>query len=573
VVADDTGEPLPNVRIAVTGVASGAPVVLTDAAGRFTLLAPPGHGIVASKSGYARSELPPAPAGAPIEIRLRRGAAISGRVIDEHGEPVLGARVTAELVSASPPRFTTAATTDSDDRGEYRLASLPDGTFVVAVGTVGTATIRRALGNNRFSSSPAFHQTYYPVGTREEAEVLPLSPGDHRSGIDFVLPTSQSGRQPFSAASSTGVSPLLRPQDDAERATGRVEGRIVGSDAAGLPYAQVVLTMRGMNRGVRVVKADEAGRFEFAELPAGSFRVAASKPGYFPVTAGEPSAPSIDLADDEARDGIEISLVRWGTLTGRVFDEYGDPLQGASIQLLQVRYEAGRRRLVGVGPAPRLTDDFGAYRLYGLAPGQYMVSAAIGHVSSAEVPGYARSYFPGTAMPAEAYFVSIGPAQEVAGIDIALSRARTARVAGRVLNAAREPTMGGSLMLMPSRRSAAVTSVPVGARILPSGIFEAAATIGDRHLPHPGGRGSFAAEQLRHGEHSSGRDLRDSRHQRAATIAGDARATRLGPEGDPRQRDRRHRPAAAVRPGRSVAHGSRGGADGSCERAARHDPG
>ena len=150
VVDNGTGSALPNVRITVTAVPLGAPVVLTDADGRFSLLAPDGaRGIVASKSGYARTEVTLATAGQPIEIRLQRGAAISGRVMDDLGEPVIGARVTAELRSDSPPNPRTIATTETDDRGEYRLAPLPSGMFTVAVTTVATAWIR---GETRHAS-------------------------------------------------------------------------------------------------------------------------------------------------------------------------------------------------------------------------------------------------------------------------------------------------------------------------------------------------------------------------------------------------------------------------------------
>jgi hypothetical protein len=87
------------------------------------------------------------------------------------------------------------------------------------------------------------------------------------------------------------------------------------------------------------------------------------------------------------------------------------------------------------------------------------------------VPGYARSYFPGTPAPAEAQFVSVGPGQDVAGIDLTLFRTLTEHIAGQMLNTAGEPT-SGTLLLMPSQRSGSVTSVPVGARILPGGRFE-----------------------------------------------------------------------------------------------------
>src|SRR5207247_9999663 len=102
----------------------------------------------------------------------------------------------------------------------------------------------------------------------------------------------------------------------------------------------------------------------------------------------------------------------------------------------------------------------------------YVVSATVGDVASADLPGYTRSYFPSTPNPSEAQFVSIGASQDVAGIDFSMSRARTARVSGRMLSAAGEPTTGGTGQLMPSPRSTSVTSVPAGAHILPDGRFE-----------------------------------------------------------------------------------------------------
>ena len=124
------------------------------------------------------------------------------------------------------------------------------------------------------------------------------------------------------------------------------------------------------------------------------------------------------------------------------------------------------------GASPRPTDDLGRYRLFNIPPGQYVVSAAVGAVSGADVPGYARSYFPGSPNPGEAQFVTMGLSQEVTGVDFALSRTKTARVSGTLLDASGEPKMGGSLKLLPSTRSNAVTSVEAGARIGADGRFE-----------------------------------------------------------------------------------------------------
>jgi hypothetical protein len=159
-------------------------------------------------------------------------------------------------------------------------------------------------------------------------------------------------------------------------------------------------------------------------------------------------------------------------LSGRIVDELGEPLQGVGVQLLQVRYQGGRRRLAGAGGALRLTDDLGRYRVFGLAPGRYIVSAAIGDVSGADLPGYTRSYYPGTPVAGEAQFVVIALSAQIPGIDFSLSRARTALISGTLRAATGEPTMGGGVKLIPSQRSGAVTSVAAGARLLPDGRFE-----------------------------------------------------------------------------------------------------
>src|SRR5438552_4408426 len=92
VIADDTGDPLHNARVSLSPSAQGTPVVLSDSDGRFTLTVPAGrYSVVASKTGYGRRETPIAESDR-VEIRLLRSAAISGRVVDEVGDPAAGAR-------------------------------------------------------------------------------------------------------------------------------------------------------------------------------------------------------------------------------------------------------------------------------------------------------------------------------------------------------------------------------------------------------------------------------------------------------------------------------------------------
>ncbi len=57
-----------------------------------------------------------------------------------------------------------------------------------------------------------------------------------------------------------------------------------------------------------------------------------------------------------------------------MIDESGDPLPGANVQVMRYQYAQGNRQLVPAGTAQ--TDDQGAYRVWGLNPGDYYVSAS-----------------------------------------------------------------------------------------------------------------------------------------------------------------------------------------------------
>jgi hypothetical protein len=330
-----------------------------------------------------------------------------------------------------------------------------------------------------------FGRMYYPgVTTPDRAEALALKAGEDRTGIDFVV----RGQRPLAAGQALGLPPPAAaggsepsPQT-APRPTGVLRGHVFGADGRAIPHATVRLLPVPPTGGVPFVSviADDTGSYELTDLAPSTYRLIASKAGFSPIRTDDPasmqppfgSTREIPVGDGETRDHVDVRLARWVTLSGRIVDEIGDPLPGASVELLRLRYQAGRRRLVGTVPTSRLTDDLGRYRLFGVAPGNYIVSASVGAVASADLPGYARSYFPGTPNAGEAQFVSVGQSQDVVGTDFAMSLVRTGRIAGTLFNAEGEPTAGGSLRLLSSARSTAAISVPVGARILGDGRFE-----------------------------------------------------------------------------------------------------
>ena len=485
VVAESSGDPIPNARVTLSPESLALPVVLTDADGRFSLTAPAGvHTVAVRKAGYARDDATPSVPGRAVEIRLKRGSAISGQVLDELGDPVIGIHVFVQKQTDSAKALTIVGEADTDDRGEYRFGGLSDGAFLASIAI---ATPRQNPGSSLVLASQ--QPMYYPgVATPGQAQALRVQAGDERNGIDFIVPAGHSS----GLSVATLAFQLRRPPlpNSAPRGTGVVRGRVADLGGRPIGHAQV-LVFADTRADSRATTTNENGAFEVGELGAGTVRISATAPGYTQLESGHAVTPwslnmgavragtlstfawgrAINLAAGETRERVDVTMARWSTLSGRVTDEYGDPVQGAGVQLLHVRYEAGQRHLVPADAVMAVTDDLGRYRVHSLTPGQYIVSAAVGQVSLEDLPGYALSYYPGTPNPGDAQFVSVGLSQDVPAIDFLLSRVRTARVAGRALNPAGEPAPPGSLILMPSRRSASLTSVPVGARIASDGTF------------------------------------------------------------------------------------------------------
>jgi hypothetical protein len=117
-------------------------------------------------------------------------------------------------------------------------------------------------------------------------------------------------------------------------------------------------------------------------------------------------------------------------VTGRVVDELDEAVPLASVSLVRSRYVEGQKRLVALSGSS--TDDRGEFRIFGVPPGDYVVSATFDMMDfgSRDRVRYVPTYYPGTPVASEAQRLTIGPGQELSGIIIALSRAATATVRG-----------------------------------------------------------------------------------------------------------------------------------------------
>jgi hypothetical protein len=249
------------------------------------------------------------------------------------------------------------------------------------------------------------------------------------------------------------------PRDARVQATGTaiIRGRIVTADTGSPIRRAQVRAFSNDTRGSRLASTDGDGRFEFRDLPAGRWELSASKAGFVtlrfgqrrPFEAGQP----VEVRDGQVAERTNIALPRGGAITGRVFDEFGDAIAGARLQVLRYQMVQGTRRLMPTGIADQ-SDDTGAFRLFGLTPGDYYVSATVRALPvddpGVEAAGYAPTYYPGTGNVAEAQRVTIGIAQELANVSFALLPVRTVRVSGRAVNSMGEPLSGGIARLTPA---------------------------------------------------------------------------------------------------------------------------
>ena len=144
------------------------------------------------------------------------------------------------------------------------------------------------------------------------------------------------------------------------------------------------------------------------------------------------------MPDGEAVTRIDVAMPHGAVITGRVIDEFGEPVADAQVMPLHMQYTPTGKRPVIAG-RNGMTNDIGEFRLFGLPPGQYIVSAisrpeAMNPDLSDDHTGYARSYFPGTANLADAQILNVGTAQQIADVTVTLVPTQTAHISGVVLN-------------------------------------------------------------------------------------------------------------------------------------------
>ena len=202
----------------------------------------------------------------------------------------------------------------------------------------------------------------------------------------------------------------------------------------------------------RWIATDANGRWEFQDLAPGRYTLSVTKSGYLKVEYGQrrpfERGKALELTAGQVLEKLDVTLPRGSAITGRVFDEFGDPAAAVMVRALRHRYVDGQRQLtplsegleVLVNGGGDLTDDLGQYRIYGLMPGDYYISAVFSPSGEAAGrTGYPPTYYPGTPSAAEARRIAVRLGDEAQNVNLNLVSARYAVISGTVLNSLNAP--------------------------------------------------------------------------------------------------------------------------------------
>jgi hypothetical protein len=268
----DTGKPLRRAQVRLTAWDMSARTASTSADGRYEFRdVPPGrYTLRVERSGYLAlnyGQRRPGEQGRPLEIAdkevvekidfgLPRMGVISGRVLDELGEPIVGVTVWALQTRYFEGRrklVPTSGNARTDITGQYRLLSLPPGDYVV-MGTTRETWPLDSDPKQVFGYAP----TYFPgTSTPAVAQRVKIGVGQETPGIDFSLVPGRT-----SMVSGTATS------------------------AAGLPLAGETVTMMqeiagptvSMGSSVASTKVAGEGTWTLSNVPPGEYRLSIRTP-------------------------------------------------------------------------------------------------------------------------------------------------------------------------------------------------------------------------------------------------------------------------------------------------------
>ena len=239
------------------------------------------------------------------------------------------------------------------------------------------------------------------------------------------------------------ISNATAQTDPSEKAstptTGTISGRVVNESGQPLSHASVFVSAPIGPTQARNVMTDDGGNFTITGLDPYAYYLSAVAPSYINM----PRDPDVPSPTYRVGDSVTIIMLKGAVLTGTVTNAAGDPVVQVGVRALMVRDANGQEPIAARFPIERTTDDRGVYRLYGLPPGTYVVSAGgrSGGFGSDLYETNAPTYAPGATRDT-ASEITVRPGDEISGVDIHYRGDVGHAISGSIIN---PPTNNASL--------------------------------------------------------------------------------------------------------------------------------
>jgi len=366
-----TGEPVRKVDLRLMRREPGSNPASTtsDAEGRFLFenLEPGTYSFFAQRTGYLRQNYgatSPTASGTPLtlvpgqhlkdlEFKLIQQGVITGKVLDEEGEPMPRAFVNVMRQSSLGGRARTEGVSGdtANDVGEFRAANLSPGRYLVSANYSGGFFGPEAVRPKTDEPEQSYVPTFYPSSTDPAGAVaVEVGPGQEVAGINITL-----------------------RKDRVYRVSGQVMGLAAGQDK------NMYLTMAPRRRDPATMYfgGGAGGRVK----PDGSFEILNVQPGSYTLTAmvradarPQPAGrASVDVAGANV-SGVVLNLSGAIQVTG-VLRVEGEGPEKEKVSLSAIRVQL--RPLDGVsyaGGMPPTVKEDGAFVIESVFPDRYSVS-------------------------------------------------------------------------------------------------------------------------------------------------------------------------------------------------------
>jgi hypothetical protein len=224
-----------------------------------------------------------------------------------------------------------------------------------------------------------------------------------------------------------------RAQKAPDEKPASLAGTVVNS-VTGEPIAKVHVSIQATTNGNQVNRGavtDSQGKFSLSPLPAGRYIPMAERTGFVMLrdSVGLRTA-SVQLRAGESKDDFTIKLAPGGTISGRVVDADGEPVESVWVTVEGLTGTFRRAQ----------TDDEGQFRLGGLAPGRYRLLASSPELQlppeirtdGTVETNNAATYYPSSLTRRGAGRIEVKPGGEVSGVEVRMVRTPVVGVSGTV---------------------------------------------------------------------------------------------------------------------------------------------